>query len=203
MFYALTFGFIFALGLILQLGPQNMFILQQGARSNQLLSTIIVVSLASLCDTVLIILAVAGVSASVLHFPWVKYTLLVLGIAFLAYYGYVAWRSNTNATQAQTSQTLIKLVLFTLSVSLLNPGALIDTIVTIGTVSTTFAGHAKIAFTVGCIITSWLWFILLAVTGKWLLRFAWFTQYIGKITAIIMFISALYLLGYFILSLIH
>lgn len=202
MIYAFLFGFIFALGLILQVGPQNVFVLQQGAQQKHFPSLILVVCLASLCDTLLIVLAIAGVSASVLHFPWVKYTLLIAGILFLSVYAARAWRQVSNLHVDIKQRSIAKLIIFTLSVSLLNPGSLIDTLVTIGSASTTFVGASKIAFMLGCIITSWAWFIFLAAAGKWLLKFSWFTRNINKITAVVMALAALYLLGYLIIALV-
>ena len=55
-----------------------------------------------------------------------------------------------------------KQISFALSVSLLNPHAIMDTIGVIGT-SAAYDGSEKIAFTVATISVSWLWFIFLAI----------------------------------------
>jgi len=59
MFIELTsfaLGFALALGLILPLGQQNMFVLTYGTRSGKFSSTIPVFVTASFCDTLLILL---------------------------------------------------------------------------------------------------------------------------------------------------
>lgn len=194
MIHALFFGFVFALGLILPLGPQNMFIIQQGANKHHLLKISILVATAALCDTLLILLAVFGISVAVFKLAWVKYLMLVLGILFLAYLGWQSWRSQQHDAGKHKIVSLKKLVTFTLAVSLLNPAALIDTIVTIGSVSLTFTGHLRIDFTLGCIVTSWLWFILLAVCGSQLQRMQWLYIRLPKISAIVMWLAGGYLL---------
>ena len=57
-------------------------------------------------------------------------------------------------------------ILFTASVSLLNPHAILDTIGVIGTNSLVYTGHEKWIFTLACIGVSWIWFFALAITGK-------------------------------------
>ena len=56
-----------------------------------------------------------------------------------------------------------KQISFALSVSLLNPHAIMDTIGVIGTSASAYDGSEKIAFTVATISVSWLWFIFLAI----------------------------------------
>ena len=56
------------------------------------------------------------------------------------------------------------------SVSLLNPHAILDTIGVIGTNSIQYIGSEKWAFTLATIIVSWIWFISLALAGKFLKR---------------------------------
>ncbi len=60
----------------------------------------------------------------------------------------------------------MKQVSFALSVSLLNPHAILDTIGVIGSSAALYSGSNKIAFTIACISVSWLWFFLLAILGK-------------------------------------
>lgn len=59
-----------------------------------------------------------------------------------------------------------KQIVFAMSVSLLNPHAILDTIGVIGTSSLSYTGSEKVAFTTACITVSWLWFFGLALLGK-------------------------------------
>ena len=62
MLMAFLHGFILALGLILPLGVQNLFVLQQGILQPRLWKTVPAVVTAALCDTVLISCSVGGVA---------------------------------------------------------------------------------------------------------------------------------------------
>ncbi|MGR4032323.1 LysE family transporter, partial [Bacillus sp. ZZQ-131] len=130
-----------------------------------------VVLTASICDTLLILIAVQGVSLVLLTFSWLTNSLYIIGFFFLLYMGFVIWRSNpSNDVKQEKSMPLKKQILFAASVSLLNPHAILDTIGVIGTNSIQYIGSEKWAFTLATIIVSWIWFISLALAGKFLKR---------------------------------
>lgn len=111
--------------------------------------------------------------------------------------GWISWRTNklTNYKFNNVQNwSLKKKIVFTLSVSLLNPHAILDTIGVIGTTSLSYTEEAKIAFTIGCIVVSWNWFLLLIVTGRLVGKFTHFMQFFNKFSAVIMWISAVYLI---------
>lgn len=54
MLQPMIHGLFLALGLILPLGAQNVFVFNQGANQKQLIKTIPVIIAAGLCDTLLI-----------------------------------------------------------------------------------------------------------------------------------------------------
>ena len=83
MLSAFLHGYLLSFGLILPLGPQNVFVFSQGATQPRLRRALPVVLTAALADTVLILVAVLGVSAVVLTVPWVKIVLGVIGVGFL------------------------------------------------------------------------------------------------------------------------
>ncbi|MEB7350231.1 LysE family transporter, partial [Staphylococcus haemolyticus] len=56
--------------------------------------------------------------------------------------------------------------LFSLSVSLLNPHAIMDTVGVIGTSASVYDGYDKFIFSLATILISWIWFVLLAVLGR-------------------------------------
>ena len=151
MFQAISHGFLLALGLILPLGAQNVFVFNQGANHKHFISTLPVIITAGLCDSVLILLAVLGVS---------------LIFIFLLYIARSLWREQPADLKSQPPMSAKKQISFTLSVSLLNPHAIMDTIGVIGTSSTLYQGLDKWWFTFATISVSWFWFILLAIIGK-------------------------------------
>ncbi|WP_325176806.1 LysE/ArgO family amino acid transporter [Paenibacillus alkalitolerans] len=93
MVIAAFHGFILALGLILPLGVQNFFVFSQGATRKNIINVMPVVVTASICDTLLILLAVLGVSLIIMSFVWLKSFLIIAGFTFLIYMGIVTWRS--------------------------------------------------------------------------------------------------------------
>ncbi|PGT20913.1 LysE/ArgO family amino acid transporter [Bacillus cereus] len=168
---AIIHGIILAFGLIIPLGVQNVFVFNQGASQPNIWRAVPVVLTASICDTLLILIAVQGVSLVLLTFSWLTNALYMIGFFFLIYMGLVIWRSNpSNDVKQETSMPLKKQILFAASVSLLNPHAILDTIGVIGTNSIQYIGSEKWAFTAATIIVSWIWFISLALAGKFLKR---------------------------------
>jgi L-lysine exporter family protein LysE/ArgO len=166
---AIIHGIILAFGLIIPLGVQNVFVFNQGASQPNILRAAPVVLTASICDTLLILIAVQGVSLVLLTFSWLTNTLYMIGFIFLIYMGFVIWRSNpSNDVKQEKSMPLKKQIIFAASVSLLNPHAILDTIGVIGTNSIQYIGNEKWAFTSATIIVSWIWFISLALAGKFL-----------------------------------
>ena len=157
-----------AFGLILPLGVQNIFVFQQGAYNRSFLRALPVVITAACCDTLLIVLAVSGVSVLVLGDAWLTTGLMLVGAAFLLYMGAMTWKSKPQPVRETGERASVrKQILFAISVSLLNPHAILDTIGVIGTSSLAYAGQERIAFTAACDSVSWLWFAFLALKGKW------------------------------------
>lgn len=197
MFGALLHGILLAFGLIIPLGAQNVFVFNQGALQPQFRKALPVIITASLCDTFLILLAVAGVSVIVLTMPILQTIIFAFGLLFLVYMGWSIWKSSpAQVNKQERAMPLKKQVMFALSVSLLNPHAILDTIGVIGTSSLTYIGKEKIAFAVACIIVSWLWFIGLALIGKMIGELdheGMLLKIINKISAIIIWIVAAYI----------
>jgi len=162
---AFLHGIILAFGLILPLGVQNVFVFSQGATQPSLLRALPAGVTAAICDTLLILLAVFGLSLIVLQFEWLRITLMTIGIIFLLYMGYSIWRSNPANSENSEALPIKKQILFALSVSLLNPHAILDTIGVIGTSALKYSGTEQIMFTVACVFISWLWFFGLTLTG--------------------------------------
>lgn len=162
---AFLHGIILAFGLILPLGVQNVFVFSQGATQPSLLRALPAGVTAAICDTLLILLAVFGLSLIVLQFEWLRITLMGIGIVFLLYMGYSIWRSNPANTENSEALPIKKQILFALSVSLLNPHAILDTIGVIGTSALKYSGAEQMMFTIACVFISWLWFFGLTLTG--------------------------------------
>ncbi|TCP58259.1 L-lysine exporter family protein LysE/ArgO [Tumebacillus sp. BK434] len=192
-------GFLLALGLILPLGVQNVFLFTQGAVQRSYLRALPAVVMAALCDALLILLAVLGVSMLVLQVDLVRYVLLVAGILFLLYMAWMTWRGADKAALAEdgtnrAAMTWRKQVVFAASVSLLNPHAILDTIGVIGTSSLQYAGAEKVWFTLSCMLVSCLWFAGLALAGRVVGKInPRLLPVMSRVSAVIMLVSAVYL----------
>ncbi len=86
-------GLLLALGLILPLGAQNVFVFNQGANHKSIYKSLPVIITAGLCDTLLILLAILGVSLILLSLPVLQITIYCIGIVFLSY---MAWSLLTS-----------------------------------------------------------------------------------------------------------
>lgn len=198
MISAIIHGFILAFGLILPLGVQNVFVFNQGATQPRFSRALPVIVTASLCDTFLISLAVLGVSVIVFGIQWIKFILLLVGILFLLYMGFVTWKSKSNSSLSEANAlSPKKQIAFATSVSLLNPHAIMDTIGVIGTSSLSYSGMDKLVFALACIAISWIWFFALALAGRQIGRLnnsGGFITVLNKVSALIMWGTAIYLI---------
>ncbi len=195
---AFLHGMILAFGLILPLGVQNVFVFSQGATQQRLILALPAAMTAALCDTLLILLAVFGLSVIVLQFEWLRLVLMGVGIVFLLYMGYSIWRSDSTTSQKSETLPVKKQVLFALSVSLLNPHAILDTIGVIGTSALKYNGTAQVLFTIACVLMSWLWFFGLTLAGasfKKLDGSGKLMNFFNKCSAIFIWATAIYLLS--------
>jgi L-lysine exporter family protein LysE/ArgO len=166
MFLAFIHGFMLALGLILPLGAQNIFVFNQGTHARKLTDVLAAVLAASFCDTLLILLAATGASLLAFSFPVIQNLFLTAGIIFLIWIGCSIWK-NTKVHQETDNGRLPakKQITFALSVSLLNPHAILDTVGVIGTSALRYSGPEKWTFVAACISVSWVWFFVLALSG--------------------------------------
>nr|WP_221269775.1 LysE family transporter [Deinococcus budaensis] len=157
-------GLTLGLSLIVAIGPQNAFVLRQGlTRRHALLAALA----CSLCDTGLTALGVLGVGALLARSPVLVTLGTLMGAAFLLWYG---WRSFQAArqpgplqTEGQVAQTTGTVIATAAAFSLLNPHALLDTVVLIGGASAGLDERARLAFLGGAVAASWLWFFALAL----------------------------------------
>lgn len=188
-------GVFLAFGLILPLGVQNLFIFNQGSTHSSVIKALPSIIAASVCDTTLIVVAVLGLSMSLMENPTVKLVILCIGCIFLFYMGLSIWKQQLETkNETKRAYSWKKQIIFACSVSLLNPHAIIDTIMVIGANSLAYTGLAKITFTSACIAVSWTWFFTMALAGHYMHKFdtngVWIKR-INKIAAVVIWIIAI------------
>ncbi|RHW37691.1 amino acid transporter [Lysinibacillus yapensis] len=189
-------GIILAFGLILPLGVQNVFVFSQGVTQPSLIKALPAAVTAGICDTILITLAVLGLSMVVMQFEWIRLILLIGGILFLLYMGKVIWNSSSAGLENNEALPIKKQILFALSVSFLNPHALLDTIGVIGTSAVKYSGQDQLFFMIACIAISWLWFLSLMITGAFLKKIQIASSIFvlfNKLSAVFIWGTAIYL----------
>lgn len=158
-------GLVLGLSLIMALGPQNVFLIRQGAlRKHAVLSALICFS----CDLILICGSVVGLYQMLELHPSLKDWMTWFGVVFLLYYGSRALKralqaKSTEPHSAQQSSNRLQIILLALGFSLLNPHAIIDALVIIGSNSAQFPEHQK-EFVLGVATSSLLWFSSLTLT---------------------------------------
>lgn len=186
-------GLLLGLSLIMALGPQNLFLIQQSAkRQHHYLAATLCLG----CDVILIIGSVMGLSHLVLAMPMLKSVLLVLGVGFLVFYGGLSIRSALQDKDSKKQQRevdgIFKIIILTLSFSLLNPQAIIDTLIMIGANANQLTHEQQMPFMFGVIGSSCLWFYSLSFTASS------FSQVLlrDKVFRSIEFCSGLLMLGF-------
>lgn len=166
-------GFFLQASLILALGAQNIFVLNSGLRRQRHL---LVASVCSVCDMLLVFIGVLGVATIFMQFPLLKIGLGVLGVGFLFYYGLLKLKEAKNGTvlteSASQKMTIRKTILTSLGFSLLNPHVYLDTVVLIGGYSSKFSDIGeRFYFGLGASLFSAIWFFSLALVASAANRF--------------------------------
>ncbi|UBX49352.1 arginine exporter ArgO [Providencia alcalifaciens] len=162
-------GALLGAAMILPLGPQNAFVLQQGSRKQfHLMSAL----LCALSDTILIIAGVFGGSALLSQSELLMALITWAGVAFLAWYGYGAFRTamtpNDAVLQLESKMmTRWKVIVTLFAVTWLNPHVYLDTFVVLGSVGGQLESQLRPWFTAGALTASFVWFFLLAILAAW------------------------------------
>ncbi|WPA91241.1 arginine exporter ArgO [Providencia zhijiangensis] len=162
-------GALLGAAMILPLGPQNAFVLQQGSRKKfHLMSAL----LCALSDTILIIAGVFGGSALLSQSELLMALITWAGVAFLAWYGYGAFRTamtpDDEVLQLESkTMTRWKVIVTLFAVTWLNPHVYLDTFVVLGSVGGQLESQLRPWFTAGALTASFVWFFLLAMLAAW------------------------------------
>jgi len=161
-------GFALSAGLIVAIGAQNVFVLTQGARRHR---PWLVAGVCTACDALLIAAGVGGVGGLAAGRPGVSGALGLAGAAFLAVYGLralqSAWKGESMGLDENAPKPGLRVIILTaLGVSLLNPHALLDTVVLIGGLASQLDAASRLAFGLGAATASACWFYALSLGGR-------------------------------------
>jgi len=156
---ALMSGMALGLGLIVAIGAQNAFVLRQGLRLEHVAA---VVAVCTLSDFALIAGGVLGAGAALSRVPWLIPVICFAGAAFLLCYGLLAarraLRPGVLLPDARGVRTGLAVTVGTcLALTWLNPHVYLDTVVLLGSMSSTYGEH-RWAFAAGAGVGSAVWF---------------------------------------------
>ncbi|MCG3730162.1 LysE/ArgO family amino acid transporter [Vibrio cincinnatiensis] len=190
-------GFSLGATMIIPIGAQNAYVLNQGMRRNHHLTT---ATVCSLLDMLFISLGIFGGGAFISQNDTLLLLVTLGGIAFLSFYGYLslksAWQLNTPSQpseQGMLNRSRRAVILGALAVTVLNPHLYLDTVVILGSIGGQFAGNERFAFALGTILASFVWFYTLSLGAAKLspiLTRPKVKQTIDVVIAIMMFIIA-------------
>ncbi|MGN7830055.1 LysE/ArgO family amino acid transporter [Pseudoxanthomonas sp. 22568] len=171
LFAPASAGFVAGAGLIMAIGAQNAFVLRQGLQRRHVG---LVVLTCMFGDILLIACGVAGIGALARQWPALLEALRYGGAAFLGVYGWLAARRAWHGTGSLSPSTGgeadgRRVWLACLAFTFLNPHVYLDTMVLLGSLSTRYAGSARIAFAVGACLASAAWFSTLGYGARLLL----------------------------------
>ncbi|MBO1769183.1 LysE/ArgO family amino acid transporter [Agrococcus sp. TF02-05] len=172
---ALLSGLGVCLGLIVSIGAQNAIVLRQGLRREHVG---LVVSVCIASDVVLQTIGVAGVATVVAAHPWLETAGRWAGAIFLVGFAAVsarrAWRGGGSLEAApereaagstsgggvatRTRSSRLSTLATILAVTWLNPQALVETTVVLGSIAAPF-GEARWWFLAGGIAAASIWFV--------------------------------------------
>ena len=196
-------GFLLGAGLIIAIGAQNAFILRQGLLGSHIF---ILCSICAISDALLIAIGVAGVGTLIEQNDQLLKAVAYAGAAFLLTYALIAARNAIKPkpmkTQFDQALALGPAIATVLAFTFLNPHVYLDTVVLIGSISAQHIGSDRLAFGLGAMLASFVWFFALGYGARWLAplfakSIAW--QILDSIIALVMTALALSLIWRFAL----
>ncbi|KHS73053.1 MULTISPECIES: arginine exporter ArgO [Pectobacterium] len=163
-------GVLLGAAMILPLGPQNAFVMNQGIRRQYHL---MVALLCALSDMVLIAAGIFGGSALLSQSSLLLAAVTWGGVAFLLWFGWGAMKTAFSKNIALASAEVMKqsrwrIIATMLAVTWLNPHVYLDTFVVLGSLGSQFADDARSWFALGTMTASFTWFFALALLASWL-----------------------------------
>ena len=165
----LIFGFFTGLSLILAIGAQNLFVIEQGLKKQYIF---IVCLVCSISDLILIFLGIFLFEYFNDFFTkQIELVFNILLFIFLIYFIFTKIRSNYSNINFEIKSETYKLksiFLKTLAFTYLNPHVYSDTVFFLGNLSKNFELADKYSFGIGASISSFLFFYILGYLSKFM-----------------------------------
>jgi len=169
----LLLGFFTGLSLILAIGAQNIFVIEQGLKRQHVF---LVCSVCSISDFILIFIGIFIFEFFSKYFnSSVELIFNIALVIFLIHFIYSKIKNyniSVNFDTDVTSISVLNILLKTLGFTYLNPHVYSDTVFFLGNFSKNFIISQKIFFGIGASIASFLFFFLIGYLSKYLSKFA-------------------------------
>ena len=169
----LLLGFLTGLSLILAIGAQNIFVIEQGLKKQYIF---LVCLICSISDLILIFLGIFLFQYFGNFFnSIIELILNIFLFIFLVHfiYGKVSIKNNkVNFDKEMKKISISSIVTKTLAFTYLNPHVYSDTVFFLGNFSKNFIISQKIFFGIGASIASFLFFFLIGYLSKYLSKYA-------------------------------
>ena len=169
----LVLGFFTGLSLILAIGAQNIFVIEQGLKKQYIF---LVCLICSISDLILIFLGILLFQLFHQYFNlFVEFTLNIFLIIFLVYFIYSKVKSikiNLSFNSEIKDISIKEIFLKTLGFTYLNAHVYSDTVFFLGNFSKNFLLDEKIYFGVGASLSSFIFFFLLGYLSTYFSKYA-------------------------------
>ena len=192
-------GFFTGLSLILAIGAQNVFVIEQGLKKQHIF---LVCFICSISDFILIFLGIFLFHYFTQYFsPVLELIFNILLIIFLVHFIYSKIKLfNTRVYLDQNSNFIEKknVIFKTLGFTFLNPHVYSDTVFFLGNFSKNFLIIEKYSFGIGATLASFLFFFSIGYLSQYFSRYlnnkdVW--KYINIFIILFMFLIICYILG--------
>lgn len=162
-------GFILSGSLIIALGAQNAFVLQNAILKNQVF---IICLICFLSDAILMSLGIFGVGGFLKQNKFFMILIASLGAIFLFIYGILAlkrvFQPLNLKIKVKNNFNKKEVILKTIAITYLNPHVYLDTVVIVGGIGATLGFYQKIFFLLGSILASFIWFFSLGYGASYM-----------------------------------
>ena len=192
----LILGFLTGLSLILAIGAQNIFVIEQGLKKQYVF---IVCLICSVSDFLLIFLGIFLFQYLNHYFtPTIELVFNILLLIFLSHFIWVKIKIKVSETSFDTdnkTNNLPNIVVKTLGFTFLNPHVYSDTVFFLGNFSKSLSLVDKYYFGTGAAISSFLFFFIIGYLSKYFSKYLKSTKVWKRINyLIILFMSILALI---------
>jgi len=196
-------GFFTGLSLILAIGAQNIFVIEQGLKRE---FVFLVCVICAFSDFLLIFLGIF-----IFHYfqdffnPLIELILNLLLIVFLLYF---IWSKiyiqikKVDLNLKKNQNSLSTIILRTLGFTYINPHVYSDTVFFLGNFSKSFSFNEKLSFGIGASISSFIFFFFLGYMSKYLSNYLK-TEKIWKIINLLIIIFMFFIVFYVLVNVIN